>query len=204
MLDFNSVRAKKISLAQIGAGLNVEDLHRLTDEMVDTMLDLIRDAEDADVVFVPCDPDAKDDYASDSAEANLAWTLGHVIVHATASSEESAAQAAELARGIVYEGRSRYEMPWESVHSVAQLRQRLEESRRIRHAYLNAWPDQPHLEVTHTASYPNAKPRNAILCFIAGLGHDDAHLGHIADIVRQARAVRQAREVRVLDATATT
>jgi hypothetical protein len=191
MLDFNSVRAKKISLKELGAGLTVDDLHRLTDEMIDTMLSLIQDAEDADVVFVPCDPDAKDDYASDSAEANLPWTLGHVIVHATASSEESAAQACELARGIVYEGRSRHEVPWESVHSVALLRQRLEESRRMRHAFLNAWPDQPHLEVTHTASYPNAKPRNAILCFIAGLGHDDAHLGHIADIMRQAREVHE-------------
>jgi hypothetical protein len=188
MLDFDSVRAKKMSLAQLGAGLTVEDLHRLSDEMVDTMLDLIRDAEDASVVFVPVDPVAKDDYAADTADANLAWTLGHVIVHATASSEEAAAHACELARGIVFEGRSRYEVPWESVHSVAQLRQRLEESRRMRHAYLNAWPDEPHLEVTHTADYPNAKPRNAILCFIAGLGHDDAHLGQIAEILRQANS----------------
>jgi hypothetical protein len=194
MLDFNSVRAKKMSLAQLGEGLTISDLHHLTDEMVDTMLDLIEDAQDGDVVFVPCDPDAKDDYAADSAEANLAWTLGHVIVHATASSEEAAAHACELARGIVYEGRSRYEAPWESMYSVAHVRQRLEESRRMRHAFLNAWPDQPHLEVTHTADYPNAKPRNAILCFITGLGHDDAHLGHIADIMRQACAARNIYE----------
>ncbi len=39
MLDFNSVRTKKISLAQLGAGLSVDDLHRLTDEMIDTVLE---------------------------------------------------------------------------------------------------------------------------------------------------------------------
>ena len=190
MLDFQSVRDKKITFNELTANLTVVDLHRLTDEMVDTMLDLIAGVTDADVVFVPIDPEADDPYAEDTGEAALAWTLGHVIVHATASAEEAAAQSSELARGIVINGRSRYEVAWETFTRAEQIHHRLEESRRMRHAYLNTWPDEPHLETTFTADYPGAKPRNAIQRFAAGLGHDDAHLGQIKEIMRQAQAAR--------------
>ncbi len=190
MLDFLRVRSKEISLAELAEGLTVADLHTLTDEMIDAQLALIAPANDADVVFQPIDPQAKDDYAADSAEANLAWTLGHVIVHITASSEESASIAAALARGVNVTERSRSETPWQSVTSLAQLHQRLEESRRIRHAYLHAWPDEPHQDAFFTPGYPNAKPRNAVQSFIAGLGHDDAHLEQLAEIMRQALAAR--------------
>jgi hypothetical protein len=45
-------------------------------------------------------------------ELALPWTLGHVIVHITASAEESAFLAAELARGVHRRtGRSRFEVP---------------------------------------------------------------------------------------------
>lgn len=192
MLDFLRVRSKEISLAELAEGLTVADLHTLTDEMIDAQLALIAPANDADVVFQPIDPQAKDDYAADSAEANLAWTLGHVIVHVSASSEESAAIAAALARGVNVTERSRYETPWQSVTSVAQLRQRLEESRRIRQAYLQAWPDEPHQDAFYTPNYPNAKPRSAVQQFVSGLGHDDAHLEQIAEIMRQAQAARAA------------
>ncbi len=190
MLDFQSVRDKKITFNELTANLTVVDLHRLTDEMVDTMLDLIAGVTDADVVFVPIDPEADDPYAEGTGEATLAWTLGHVIVHATASAEEAAAQSSELARGIVINGRSRYEVAWETFTRAEQIHHRLEESRRMRHAYLNTWPDEPHLETTFTADYPGAKPRNAIQRFAAGLGHDDAHLGQIKEIMRQAQAAR--------------
>ena len=190
MLDFNAVRTKKITLQELAGHLTVADLHALTDEMVDTMLDLVADARDEDVVFEPLDLLAEDPYASENGEADLAWTLGHVIVHTTASAEEGAAQACELARGVVYEGRSRYEIPWRAVTKAAQVRHRLEESRRMRHALLDAWPDEPLLETTHTADYPNAKPRNAVMRFIAGLAHDESHLEQIAEIMRQAREAR--------------
>lgn len=187
MLDFTPVREKKMTFEALCAGLTVEDLHRLTDEMVDTMLSLMADARDSDVTFEPQDPHAEDAYAADAGEAALPWTLGHVIVHATASSEEAAAHAVTLARGVAVEGRSRYETPWQQVTTVAQLHQRLDESRRMRHAFLHAWPDQPHLENTYTANYPGARPRNAIQAFVSGLAHDDAHLEQIAEIMRQAR-----------------
>jgi len=101
-------------------GLTPDDLRRLTHEMVDTMLSLIRDCADADVGFVPQDPEANDPYAADEKDVKLAWTLGHVIVHTTASAEESAALAAELARGVEYHGRSRSEVPWQTVKTLAQ------------------------------------------------------------------------------------
>jgi len=191
MLDFAAVRNRTKTLAELTEGLTMNDLHHLTDEMTDTMLKLILDAVDADVIFEPVDPQANDTYAIESTEIKLPWTLGHVIVHATASSEEAAAQACSLARSVPVSGRSRYEIPWQNMKTTAQLQRRLEESRRMRHAFLDAWPDEPDLELTYTPDYPGARPRNAIARFIAGLAHDDAHLGQIAEIMRQARAGRQ-------------
>src|SRR5215469_14531887 len=127
MLDFDPVRQGKQTLADLTRDLAPADLHRLTDEMIDTVLAIIEEATAADVVFVPEDPAASDTFGK-AEEANLPWTLGHVIVHATASSEEAAALSSVLARGIQIEGRSRYEMDWSTVHTAAHLRQRLEES----------------------------------------------------------------------------
>jgi hypothetical protein len=189
MLDFAPVRDKTITIDQLCAGLDVDDLRRLTGEMVDAMLGLIAGCTDADVVFMPDDPEAEDTYASDPDEVALAWTLGHVIVHTTASSEESAFLAAELARGVPQrEGRSRYEVPWQTMTTSEQCCQRLEESRRMRLASLDLWPDPPHLDNLFTTR--SGARYNAIVRFVFGLAHDDSHLGQIAEIVRQAREQR--------------
>ena len=195
MLDFAPVRDKTTTIDQLCAGLGVDDLRDLTNEMVDAMLALIAECSDAGVVFVPDDPAAEDTYAENPDEVDLAWTLGHVIVHTTASAEESAFLAAELARGVPHrEGRSRYEVPWRSVTTIEQCRQRLEESRRMRLASLDLWPDPPHLDNLFTtrsgASY------NAIVRFVFGLAHDDSHLGQIAEIVRQSREKRTMNDER--------
>ena len=97
MLDFKAVREGRISFADLVADLERDDLRDLTNEMVDTVLGLIADCVDADVAFPPEDPGAHDPYAATPEEVDLAWNLGHVIVHITASSEESAAIAAEWA-----------------------------------------------------------------------------------------------------------
>ncbi len=189
MLDFKAVRDKKITLAELVAGLTRDDLRALTDEMIDTMQSLIAGCVDADVTFTPVDPDAHDRFAAKEDEVNLAWNLGHVIVHTTASAEESAALAAELARGVEYHGRSRYETPWQTVTTIAQCRRRLEESRRMRLMSLAMWPDEPHLDNV-CEPWPGAPQVTAIGRFVLGLMHDDDHVGHIAEIVRQARAAR--------------
>jgi hypothetical protein len=190
MLNFAPVRAKEITLQELSADLTVIDLRRLTDEMVNAMLSLIADCTDADVVFVPEDPEAYDKYAASTEDLRAPWTLGHVVVHATASAEECAFLAAEVARGVSDRGgRSRYEVPWLSVTTVAQCRKRLEESRRMRLACLDAWPDTPHVEATYRFR-PDGPDFGAAGLFAYGLFHDDSHLGQIAEIVRQARVAR--------------
>lgn len=189
MLDFQSVREKKLKLSDLAANLTVADLRNLTNEMVDTVQALIKDCTDADVTFQPVDPNANDTFAASDADKNIAWTLGHVIVHATASSEESAFLAAEMARGVANHGRSRYETAWETVTTIKQCRDRLEESRRMRLAMLSVWPDQPNLTLTYEP-YPGAGEQNATIRYIAGMSHEDSHVGQVAEIVRQARAAR--------------
>jgi DinB superfamily len=184
MLDFTPVRDKTLSFTDLCRDLTKTDLYTLTNEMIDTMLAIIATATDEDVVFTPEDPEANDTFGIPE-EKDLSWTLGHVIMHVTASAEESAALALTLARGLPVEGRSRYEVPWGTVHSVAQLHHRLEESRRMRHAMLDAWPDEPHLDMTYTP-YSRLGPINAVTRFVLGLSHDDAHLEQLRNIMRQA------------------
>lgn len=188
MLDFAPVWSKSRKLSEIAAGLSVADLRALTTEMIDTMQHLIIECEDADVVFVPSDPAANDSFAAEGSVVDLAWTLGHVVVHATASSEESAFLGAELARGVEFHGRSRSEVPWESITTIAQVRQRLEESRRMRLASLELWPDTAYTTTRDVEFLGDALDARGQ--FILGLAHDDGHLGQIAEIVRQALAAR--------------
>jgi hypothetical protein len=185
MLDFTPVRQKKLTMNELAAPLSLADMRQLTNEMVDNMLALLADCTDADVIFQPVDPAAEDKYATKSEDVAIAWTLGHVVVHATASSEESAFLAAEMARGVEHHGRSRSEVPWETVTTIAQCRHRLEESRRMRLASLDLWPDTPNLDLTYEP-WPGAQPINAKARFIFGLRHDTDHLGQMADIVSQA------------------
>jgi len=186
MLDFASVRNKTKTLNELTAGLTIADLRALTEESVDLMLKMIESCTDADVVFQPVDPEANDTYAASDADKGMAWTLGHVIVHVTASSEESAFLGAEMARGVANHGRSRYETPWESVVTIDQCRRRLAESRRMRLASLDMWPDSPDLTITYEP-WPGGPTIDAVSRFVLGIFHEESHYGQIAEIVRQAR-----------------
>jgi hypothetical protein len=190
MIDFTPVRNKEISYRELLGGYTAAELKQLTNEMIDLQLALIAESTDADVVFVPSDPGANDTFADNSEVVNLAWTLGHVVVHVTASSEESAAIAAELARGVPHRGgRSRSEVAWETVTTIAQCRDRLEESRRMRLASLDMWPTNPDLENGY-AWREGMEPFNAPTRFCLGFAHDSDHLDQIRDIVQQATAAR--------------
>lgn len=189
MINLAYLTERKVTFAKLVAELTPADLCVLTNQMIDRQLALIAGCDDAAVIFVPDDPQADDPYAAEPTEAKLAWTLGHVIVHVTATSEETAFIAAEMARGVVREGRSRYETPWETVTTIAQCRARLEESRRLRLATLDVWPNPPHLDVT--IPYRRLpEPVNPIGRFVMGLLHDADHLGQIEDIVRQTQTAR--------------
>ena len=189
MLDFRKARDQTTSFEDLTAGLTVDDLRELTHEMIDHVVDLIRECQDEDVVFIPEDPEANDSFAASGEEVKMPWTLGHVIVHITASSEESAFLAAELARGVPHrEARSRYEVHWTTIQTVSQCYQRLEESRRMRLASLDIWPDKPHLDNRYESRYGGQV--NPVMQFVFGLSHADAHLRQIVDIVSQAKAHR--------------
>lgn len=187
MLNFKAVRDKILTFDELTRHLAIADLRALTNEMIDRELDLMRICTNECVTFIPQDPHAHDPFAKDAGESAVAWTLGHVIVHATASSEEAAFIAAEMARGVEPHGRSRYETPWESVTTIAQCRRRLEESRRIRLATLDLWPDAPHMEILFRRA-PDKPAYTAVGRFVLGLRHEDDHLAQIAEIVRQAQA----------------
>lgn len=189
MLDFGPVRRREVRLAAYAEQQQIdrEALVQFSNEMIDALLDQIAGIKDSDVTFVPVDPDAEDPYAENPEDVHVGWTLGHVIAHTTASSEECCAHAATLARGVEPCGRNRYEVPWQEIRTVADVRARLEESRRMRLAYLNAWPDQPHLDTTYA---PYKSPQNCIVRVLAGLFHEQGHLDQIRDIIRQSQAAR--------------
>lgn len=186
MIDFSKL-GDGSKIGEFAAQYGKEDLQATSDALIDRQLELLKDATDAEVVFQPSDPEANDTYAADSAVVDLAWTLGHVVVHATASSEEGAAVALTLARGIETKERSRYETPWETVTTIAQVRARLEESRRMRNAMFDAWPDAPNLEITQDY-IPRFGPMNAIARCTLGLWHEQGHVNQIEEILRQASA----------------
>jgi hypothetical protein len=188
-LDFSRVRAREVKLADLVADLSVDDLARATDSSIAQIEEILATATDADVVFVPEDPAADDPAAADPADRDLAWNLGHLVAHVTASAEESAALAEELARGVPFHGRSRWEVPWKTVTTIDQCRQRLAESRRVRLASLQMWPSSPPSEVDPdpaTPTWQQARER-----FARGLSHEDAHVDQICNVVKQAQAARK-------------
>jgi hypothetical protein len=188
-LDFSRVRAREVRLADLVADLSVDDLARATDGSIAQIEEILASATDADVVFVPEDPAADDPAAADSADRDLAWNLGHLVAHVTASAEESAALAQELARGVPFHGRSRWEVPWKTVTTIDQCRRRLAESRRMRLASLQMWPSSPPSAVDPdpaTPTWQQARER-----FARGLSHEDAHVDQIRDVVKQAQAARK-------------
>jgi hypothetical protein len=180
---FPDVIAKIVALAP---GVSKAQLRDATNASVDHLLGLLKGIDDGAVVFVPRDEGAFDEHAAPEHQHD-GWTFGHVIVHMTASSEESAFVAAELARGVEYHGRSRYETAWETITTVAQCRQRLDESRRMRLATLEIWPDAPH--VNNTFAIAEGMPQmNATARFLMGLRHESGHIAQAEAILAQASA----------------
>jgi hypothetical protein len=169
-----------------------EDLRRLTNTVFDSARKLLRRCTDFDVTFVPVDLLADDPYAEAGHDVNVGWTLGHIIAHVTAGAEESAALAAELARGVAYHGRSHNEVPWESMKTVEHCRERIDECRRICLASLGMWPALPDLANTYIP-WADAAPMGATARYLLGLRHGVAHLEQMSDAVAQARAERRRR-----------
>ncbi len=176
-IDIPAVIEKRRTLIEETSGIEPGELPGLSNELYDRLDDLTVGIDDATVVFVPEDP------AEDGA---VGWTLGHVVVHLTAGLEENASQGCTLARGAEITGRPRYETPWEDVTTVVQIRQRLAESRRLTRAFLDAWPDAPHL--ANIQEHQFFGPVNAVAYHALGINHAKGHLAQIEEIQRQAAA----------------
>ncbi len=165
--------------ADLIADLDHAGLVAYATDLYRQVAEIVADVHDAAVTRVAQDAAA--------AEGEAGWTLGHLIVHANASAEEGCAVGSSLARGVPFEGRSRYEVPWETVQTARQLHERVAEGRRICLAFLQTWPDAPHLDLTITR-IPQLGPLNAIQACALGLIHLDGHLDQLREIVRQAHA----------------
>lgn len=186
MIDFTPLREKKTTLSKMAQEFTPAGLRAATESVYAHILEQLAACDDRDVLFEPEDPDAIDPYTNNPDELRVAWTLAHVIVHLNASNEESAALAAELARGVEFHGRSRYEVPWQSVQTISQLRALTQESRRMLLASLEMWPDEPHYE-TQYSPWAGAGLVDARGRYLLGLKHTDDHLAQIAEIIRQSK-----------------
>jgi len=186
-VNFAAVREGQASYADALRDTTVPMLRDAVGDVFDAVDATLDGLTDHDVVFQPVDPAANDTFAAPGTDAGQAWTLGHVVVHLTAGLEESAVLGATLARGVTVAGRSRYETPWKSVTTAAHVRQRMAESRRMCTAFLDAWPDAPHLELTDEP-IPRFGPMTAIGRTALGVFHAESHLEQLREIRKQASA----------------
>ncbi len=196
MIDFSPMRDGDTTYIEFAERESVDaaSLRDYSDESIDFLLGLLGGMTDADIVFDPEDSGADDPFAVEGEE-NIGWNFGHLIAHVTASAEEGAALSSLLARGIAASERPRYETPWRDVTTVAQVRQRLEESRRMRNAYLETWPYTPLLGVNRVVSerfVARFGEMNAPAAFLFGLSHEVGHCDQIEEVKRQALAARSA------------
>lgn len=195
LIDFTPVREKHLRLQEFAAQFSQPDLIAATHASIDLLLAIIEPADDAAIAYLPVDPNAHDPYAV-AGEEQIGWSLGHLVAHVTASSEENAALASLLARGIPYprEPRLRYETPWQQITTKAAAVQRLEESRRMRLGYLATFPDQPFLDVLRDSSDRYRElfgEQNAIAAVLFGLYHEWQHYDQFRDVLKQALAAAQ-------------
>lgn len=190
VIDFTPVNSGEMKLSEYARQFSAADLRAATNASIDTLLEIVKGLNDAQVTFEPLDPEA-DDPEAVPGEEKIGWSVAHLVVHVTASSEEWATYSSILARGLPYpaEPRLRYETLWHTVTSKAECIQRLEESRRMRLSYLSTWPDNPHLD-----SLRDVSPRfiekfgvvNAPTAFLMGLKHEVGHYDQFREAARQA------------------
>jgi hypothetical protein len=194
LIDYTPLKNREMKVIDFAAHFDYQQIRDAANAQIDWMLNLISDLTDADLTFDPIDPDADDPHAVEGEE-KIGWSIAHMIVHVTASTEEWATYSSILARGIPYpaEPRVRYETPWRDITTKAQAVERLEESRRMRLGYLDAWPNVPNLDIKRTLS-----PRfieafgefNASACMLFGMSHEAGHFDQMAEAKRQALAAR--------------
>jgi hypothetical protein len=192
-IDIRAASNREIKYPELAKTVTLDQLASITHISINFLLSLLDGLTDADVTFAPIDEMADDPYATEGEE-DLGWNFAHLIAHVTASCEEGASISSRLARGVAVSGRDRYETPWQEITTVAQCRQRLEESRRMRLASLQVWPDEPQLDV-----YRDKSPRfeaifgrmNAISTYLFDIAHEIGHYDQLLAVRSQAIAARE-------------
>lgn len=195
-IDFSPVQKRENKIMPWAAQFTLDDIRATANAGIDFMSDILDGLTDADVTFLPHDPEANDPYAPAELQ-NIGWSIGHLVLHATASTEEYTSIAAILARGIDFPGelRLRYEADWQTAcQTVAECRQRLAESKRMRNAALDSFPDQPHT----TSRWQRSEKFIEIFgeldakgAYLMGLSHEYGHHAQFIEVKRQALAARQ-------------
>jgi hypothetical protein len=190
-IDFTPLATKTVTPVEFAAQFGLTELRDAVNEYLDWLRTLVQEFNDEQLTFEPVDKTADDPFATSADEAHIAWTLAHLVLHVTASLEEGAAFSSLLARGVPIGGRLRYEPEWRSTTTQQQVLQRIDESRRMVLAYLDTWPDQPHLDVYRIYD-PNSKlatvKTNAPAALLGGLRHFDSHIDQFEDVAGQIRA----------------
>ncbi len=194
-IDFAPVRSQEITMIELAKRYSQDDLRAATHEYLDFLLEIVNSVNDAQLFVEPNDPDANDPY-SKPGEERIGWSLAHLVLHTTASMEESAAFSSILARGVAVGGRLRYEQHWKEVATRAEVLQRIAESRRMCLAYLDTWPDKPHLDVfrqyADSASIRTTPP-NGPASYLNGLSHGYRHIDQIRRVAGEAGAATATR-----------
>lgn len=190
LIDFTPLKEKTLQWPDFAASYDLPKLRAAINGYIDATLDIIGDATDAQLTFEPRDSAADDPYAPEE-DRKIGWSVAHLVLHVTASLEEGAAFGSILARGISIGGRLRYEPDWRTVTTRAQVIERLEECRRMCLAYLDTWPNPPHLNVNREMPEDWIKilgQRNAPASVLGGLRHWDDHMTQFRDAMAQAHA----------------
>ncbi len=193
-IDFTPLFNRSITPLEFAEPFSLDDLRAATGTYLDTVRDLVKDFTDEQLIFQPTDPKAQDNYAKTPEEVHMGWSLAHLVLHVTASLEEGAAISSLLARGVPVEGRFRYEPEWRTVTTRQQVLARIEECRRMCLAYLNTWPDEPHVDVYR--KFPEGSifasvKHNAPASFLFSMSHLVGHLDQFKDAAAQVREAAQ-------------
>lgn len=190
-IDYTPLYNGDVKWYDLAQDLTFEQLRDEVNRLYDETHAIIERNTDAQIAFLPYDPEANDPYAETEAEKHIGWTLGHLVAHVTATNEEAAAFTSLLARGIPQSGRIRTETPWEDVDTTDKALQRLEESRRIVLAYLDTLPDAPNLNTYREFSNERVQNYfgdiNAPAAMLTGLSHHNEHMAQFREVERQAQ-----------------
>lgn len=175
-VDFPAIIERRKSLPEQTADVTFDDLRTMAGDLYDQLDAHAAGLTDEQIRFVPEDP---------AQDEEPGWNFAHVILHITASAEEGMALGSTLARGAEVTGRSRYEPDWETYTTAAQVAQRLAESRRMAFAFLETWPDEPHLDNTYEHDFFG--PMTAIAHGSLGLIHGKGQMAQVEEVARQAK-----------------